>query len=286
MSAVPQEQGPSSATSLGNGTVSSPPEVNAGKSQSTSGLGEKAVPPSVGSPGRQGEIAYLFHLEHGSGMTGYVGKMSEVSWLQRVREYFVGQPQVAGSDTTPAALDLHSAQAHDLTYFMDNEDLLSVDEEDVDAYRMPPPATALLLCEAYFHALQGAFQFVKRDAFLRILDQLCAEPKHTTWAERRTLGLANIIFALGAKWLDDTNLDQNGITESHTTYYARARSLGLDHRILFDHPDVQMVQAIGILAFYLMTNGSIQRYAPRAVIPFHPVPNHVRLLLLAASSAP
>lgn len=259
--------------------------MNARQSRLTSGLGEKAVPPSVGSPGRQGEISYVFHLEHGSGMTGYVGKMSEVSWLQRVREYFVGRPKVAGSDTTPAALDLHSAQAHDLSYFMDDEDLLSVDEDDVDAYRMPPPATALLLCEAYFHALQGAFQFVKRGAFLRMLDQFSAEPKHTTWAERRALGVANIIFALGAKWLDDTNLDPDGITESHTIYYARARSLGLDHRILFDHPDVQMVQAIGILAFYLMTNGSIQRSAAQPVIPFPSIPSHIRLLLLATSSA-
>ena len=42
---------------------------------------------------------------------------------------------------------------------------------------------------------------------------------------------------------------------------ARARALGLDHRMLFQHPDVEMTQAIGVLGFYLLINGSIQRSA-------------------------
>ena len=69
--------------------------------------------------------------------------------------------------------------------------------------------------------------------------------------------LTNVIWALGAKWLKDTEVDQYDFAEDHLTYYARARALGLDHRILFDHPDVQMAQSVGILAFYLLVNGSI-----------------------------
>ena len=261
MSVVPQEERSSRARSPSRSTVSILPDRTAEHSPLTSGFGEKAVTTSVGSLGRQGEIQHVFHLDHGSGMTGFVGKMSEVSWIQRVREHFIGSPTVVGSDVTPAELDLHSAQAHDLNYFMDDEDLLFVNEEDVDSQQLPPPATALVLCEAYFHALQGAFQFVKRESFIRILNQLFIGPRHTTWTRRRIMGLANIIWAVGAKWLNDTNLDPNGIAERHTVYYARARGLGLDHRISFDHPDVQMTQAIGILAFYLMMNGSIQRCA-------------------------
>jgi hypothetical protein len=44
-------------------------------------------------------------------------------------------------------------------------------------------------------------------------------------------------------------------------YYARARRLGLDHRVVSEHPDVERVQAIGILAFYLLIIGSIARQA-------------------------
>ena len=235
------------------------PELTPGEGdESENYFGERGVNIDVGSPGPQGGMQHVVNLEHGRGMTGYVGKMSEVSWLQRVREHLIGEPTAIGSDATPAQLDISSAQAFDLTYSMDNEDLLSVNEDDINAQHLPPPATALFLYEAYFHALQGSFQFVTHGAFLQILNQVFTETP-STWAGRRAMGLANIIFAVGAKWLNDTKLDQLGFEDTHLTYYARARALGLDHRILFDHPDVLMTQSIGVLAFYLMMNGSIQR---------------------------
>ena len=229
-------------------------------------FGEKEVTTEVGSLGKQSELQHLVHLDHGSGVTGYLGKMSEVSWMQRVREHLIGQPTAVGSDATPAQLDLSSAQAYDLTYSMDDENLLFVNEDDINSRHLPPPATALFLYEAYFHALQGAFQFVTHGSFLRVLNQVSTET-HSTWAGRRAMGLANIIWAVGAKWLSDTKLDQHEFEEIHLSYYARARALGLDHRILFYHPDVQMTQAIGILAFYLMLNGSIQRSARFRLLP-------------------
>ena len=53
----------------------------------TSGPGEQAVTTSAALPGRQGEIQHVLHLDHGSGMTEHVGKMSEMSWVQRVRKF-------------------------------------------------------------------------------------------------------------------------------------------------------------------------------------------------------
>ena len=201
----------------------------------------------------------MVHLDHGSGMTGYVGKLSEVSWLQNVREYLVGQPRMVTSDITLTQMDLHAAQAYELTYFVDDENTLSVNEDNVDDQQFPPLATVLLLSEAYFHAVQGAFQFIRRGPFLHVLDQLSTGTRYPTWAQRRTMGLANIIWAVGAKWLGNTKLDRQAFSENHLTYYARALDLCLYHIMMFDHPDVQMTQAIGILAFYLFINGSIQR---------------------------
>lgn len=64
---------------------------------------------------------------------------------------------MVGSDATPAVVVLYTAQAHDLTYFNDDEDLLSVDEETFDSQQLPAPAITLLLCEAYFRALSRSF---------------------------------------------------------------------------------------------------------------------------------
>ena len=225
------------------------------------GVGEMATTADVVSHGHQGEMQHVVDLNHGAGMTGHFGEMSEVSWMQYARRYLVGSPNVVGFHQTSSQRDLYSAQAFDLTYFMDDEDLLSTDEDHIVPEHLPPSETALTLSEAYFHAVQGAFQFVQREWFLRELEKLLHGIERPWWAKRKTLGLVNIVWAVGSKWLQMTQLPGPILVEDHLTYYARARALGLDHRVLFDHPDVEMTQAIGILGFYLLVNGSIQRSA-------------------------
>ena len=46
---------------------------------------------------------------------------------------------------------------------------------------------------------------------------------------------------------------------NHIEFYARARALGLDHRVVFDHPVLEQIQSLGLLGFYLYINGSIAR---------------------------
>jgi hypothetical protein len=116
------------------------------------------------------------------------------------------------------------------------------------------------LAEAYFHAIQGAFVFVHRERFLDALAHFSRKQSPLSWVERRWLALANLVFALGAKWLRQTEPDDSLVVHNHLEFYARARALGLDHRIVFDHPVLEQIQALGLLAFYLFVNGSIFRY--------------------------
>jgi hypothetical protein len=44
-------------------------------------------------------------------------------------------------------------------------------------------------------------------------------------------------------------------------YYARARALGLDHRVMLDAQNLYGVKALSVLSFYLFMNGSVTRYA-------------------------
>lgn len=218
---------------------------------------ESKVGSEVGSPGRQQELPHITSLNHGAGLAGYVGKLSEASWMQRVREVLMGHAPLLQPDVNANRFDYHILQAMDLTYLMDDEDLLEMGEEEISPYQVPPMASAVILTEAYFHSLGGAFRFVDRETFL---NELLAETrKPSEWPNRRLLALANMMWALGAKFLEITGLDKNGVSEGHSVYYARARALGLDHRIHLDHPNMQLVQGTGLLAFYLMTNGSLQR---------------------------
>ena len=259
MSSGAPEESPTVSTSGRSRRDSSLGLVNSKENEAVSGGGEMAVVADVGSHCHRSELQHVVHFDHGSGMTGHFGKMSEMSWMQRAREHLVGLPGTVGSGRTTLPIDPQSAQAFDLTYFMDDENLLLIDEDYIQPGQLPSAEIALTLSEAYFHAVQGAFQFFQRGWFLHELNELLTGNEPPSWAQRRTLRLVNIVWAVGAKWLQITQLQGQTMVEGHLAYYARARALGLDHRILSDHPDVEMTQAIGVLGFYLLINGSIQR---------------------------
>jgi hypothetical protein len=215
----------------------------------------------VGSPSAQDQLSEAVDLGSGTGAAGFMGKMSEVCWIQRAKEHLLAMPHSpdAAIETMQMQYDRHTRDAKKSNYFMDDFDLLSVDEDHVSAQEMPHPELSFLLAEACFHAIQGAFTFVHRERFLEALTHFPRKNTGLSWDERRWLALANLVFALGAKWLQQTEPDGGVVVYNHLEFYARARALGLDHRIVLEHPVLEQIQALGLLAFYLFVNGSIFR---------------------------
>jgi hypothetical protein len=142
---------------------------------------------------------------------------------------------------------------------MDDFELLSVDEESLGALDWPPLKTAVELSEAYFASLHNVFPFVNADQYREIIQQYFHHPSSAFWGERHRLSTANVIFGIGSKWVHLSSPESAYRAEDHLTYYARARALGLDHRLSFDHPTLEQIQALGVLALYLFTNNSIAR---------------------------
>ncbi|KAI1629415.1 fungal-specific transcription factor domain-containing protein [Exophiala viscosa] len=230
--------------------------------ESRGGQGENDVSSAVGSPGRQGELASVVDLDSGAGVSGFVGAMSELFWIRRVFETLHKKdPSLGRGELTflVGETDLAPTTTPDLSFFMDESDLLAVDEDFVDPYEWPPAGTTVLLSEAYFHATQGIFPFVLRQPFLETMSSYRAQNSAQSQSQRCWLAMANLVWAIGSKWLQITKLDRPNAQASHLLYYARARALGLDHRVVSDHPDIDRVQGIGLLAFYLLINGSITR---------------------------
>jgi hypothetical protein len=246
-----------------------PERSSAPESSSAAQVGEAVeIAEDVGSPGRQGELSKRVDLEHGAGAAGFIGKASEISWVQRCKEHLAPRspPSLLRDpmETTQTQLDQHDAAANKVNYYLDDADLLSVDEDIIVSEDIPPPEVAYLLAEACFHSLQGAFMFIYRAEFLETLSHFPPHRPVLTWRQRQWLASANIIFAIGARWLQYTHMDDLTSDYNHIEFYARARSLGLDHRVVFDHPVLEQVQALGLLGFYLFVNGSIARpVAPR-----------------------
>ena len=146
-------------------------------------------------------------------------------------------------------------------------------EDYVDASLVPSGRTVQVLTEAYFESVHGAFRFIDREQFLYDFRQIfdgATVPTVFDHLQRSTLATANVTWAIGAKWIEMTQLDRHTLSnnasapliENHLVYYARARSLGLDHRMQIDHPSLGSVQGMAILSFYLLSNGSIHKFRP------------------------
>lgn len=235
-----------------------------GSSSAAAQVGEAVeIAEDVGSPGRQGELSRRVDLEYGAGAAGFIGKASEISWVQRCKEHLAPRSPPSHlrdpMETTQTQLDQHDAAANKVNFYLDDADLLSIDEDILVSEDIPPPEVAHLLAEACFHSLQGAFMFIYRAEFLDTLSHFPPNRPVLTWRQRQWLAIANIIFAIGARWLQYTHMDDVISDYNHIEFYARARSLGLDHRVVFDHPVLEQVQSLGLLGFYLFVNGSVAR---------------------------
>lgn len=208
----------------------------------------------------------LVSLGIGSGASGYVGKSSEISWLQRAQEQMSPQQ---GDDDVATESDENHPHGSKLDYHMDEANLLAVDEDSVNPMDMPPLPIAKILAHSYFETVHDSFPLVAKGVFMdALLNQFHNRPP-SSWEGRHWLSMANIIFAVGAKWLYLTRprgADMQGLKigpGDHVVYYARARSLGLDHRLIMDHPLIEQIQALGILGLYLIVNHQISRYVQR-----------------------
>jgi hypothetical protein len=218
--------------------------------------GEHYVDASVGSPGRLDLLTHSIDMGRGRGAVGFIGKISEISWIARAYSYLVPMGRFTGSQEATS----HRSSVMQFGYFMEDENLLTIDEDYVNAFHLPGDGAAQILCEAFFHALHGIFDCFTREEFLLELKEFPRSSTALSWDQRRWLALTNLMWAIGSKWLHQASLNDDLGIENHLVYYARARALGIDHRVMLDHQGFHSIKALGMLSFYLFTNGSVTRY--------------------------
>jgi hypothetical protein len=249
---------PSGGASQSPWETSSGPESSSQTATETRLGGEYTASSAAGSPSSYVDYDRVIDLGRGSGVVGYVGKISATAWMRRIFVYLRDPGEALVIRHADNEIDV-ALTLPDLTYYTDETDLLSVDEESVYQYHVPSEEACLILGEAFFHASLGSFPVVVRRSYIPDI-QRCQHPDFpSTLSDRELLSLLNMIWAIASRWIQTSNLDTNVAIDDHLTYYARARALGLDHRLLYDHPDIYRLQGLGLLSFYLLINGSIQR---------------------------
>jgi hypothetical protein len=217
---------------------------------------EQYADASVGLTDRQDSLTYSIDMSRGKGPIGFIGKISEISWIARAYSYLIA-PEGRDLDRQSAISD--PIPLTQFSYVMEDDDLMSLEESSVDPLYWPGDATARLLFEAFFHSLHGVFDCLTRERVLAELDGFPRNFAGLSWEQRRWLAVTNLMWAIASKWLQRAMLNDDPGMENHLVYYARARALGLDDRILLERPGLQGINALAMHSFYLFANGLVSR---------------------------
>jgi hypothetical protein len=196
--------------------------------------------------------------------TGIIGAHSATAWLLELKRNLAREASPGTSDKPR----LPSISA--VNYFQGEA---NVDMHgDADLWFQPPREAADQLVNYYFSTIHPEFPVIGKITFCwqyrSYFSNSNARPG------RRWTALLNLIFAIAARRLPSAGGQDEGSTEPHANYFARAWQLSIDHVALADHPDLQQVQVEGLAAFYLQCVGEINR-SGLPVIPCACYPSRV-----------
>ncbi len=222
---------------------------------------------------RVGSTASLGHVDEdfdrmAARATGFMGKSSELSWMQRLKkeaEHSPGvseeaMPMIGHMDFSINSSSLQENMHHPInesTYHCDDLSMLLLDQ--VEPYETPPRHTADLLFNCYLDTVHPAFPILGKTSFLSQYRTYYSKSVQTgvNW-----LAILNLIFAIGAKYSRLSQADWRGNENDHLIYFTRARLLAFKADSILDHAGLQSVQVTGLMAFYLTAINQINRYSP------------------------
>lgn len=217
----------------------------------------------------------------GAKATGFMGKNSDITWIQRLRH----ENKQADNTSSSAALanlaehrrGFHgpslpcpTPHQHTNAFLLEAEASAPVQEssyhlndlsistfEAVDPYEMPTPEHARILFTTYMNRVHATFPIVGRINLHNQFTKFLARPMNRP--PQKWLAIINIIFAISAKLSHLVQAEWRADERDHLIYFTRARLLSIDAETLFNHPDLQGIQILGLMSFYLLSIEQVNR---------------------------
>ncbi|KAJ5819106.1 hypothetical protein N7474_004697 [Penicillium riverlandense] len=209
---------------------------------------------SFGSLDENEVVSEDINRDEKSRATGYIGKNSEVVWMQRLESEAMRQ---AANKFRPSRKS-HRLPTDDsiasVNYHLDHR---SLSDQDVsNPFVLPPKGLVDRLFQVYLDKVQTSLPFIRQDLFHHQYHRCYASNKNPG---RKWLAIFNLILAIGCAFsrLSQQDIHPNG---NEDIFFSRARSLSLSQNVLYDHDDLQQVQAEALMAFFLLVVSQINRY--------------------------
>ena len=193
--------------------------------------------------------------------TGFLGKNSEVVWMQRLSR--LAASASSSDDSDSGSVQRESMRnmkgrvtgVSDSTYHCD--DLSIVIADQVDPFELPPKHVADALFQAYLDTVHPVFPIVRKSTIVSQYNTFSKSPAIDTGNKWRAI--LNLIYAIAAKYFHLIQAEARGDERDHLIYFTRARMLGFNGDSILAHPELQQVQIAGLMAFYLAAINQVNR---------------------------
>jgi hypothetical protein len=213
-----------------------------------------------------------FNRDEVARSTGFMGKSSEITWLQRLSKEVNSEteewpcynsnaddenalPSPSLTTLTPRPENTSESLVASLNYYLDDLEIPNADK--VDSSVVPPKETATKLLNSYLTSVHPSFPIIGISTFVSQFQAYFSQPSLKPGS--KWLAILNLIFAIAAKHGQLANTGLNDEEDGHQVYFSRARMLSLEDQLLH-HPDLQQLQVEGLTCFYMISSGHINRY--------------------------
>ncbi|KAL8724905.1 MAG: hypothetical protein Q9181_006626 [Wetmoreana brouardii] len=228
----------------------------------------------VGSTESLDRVHEDFNRSPTSRATGFMGKNSEVAWMEQVRRQIDSDDDSEEEENDPQAKFGHgvdqmvdgfpegspekalkSRPLSESSYHCDDIPLHI--QEHIQPYQLPPKGAADALLACYLECVHPAFPILGKVTFVKQYRMFYDNPDLKTgpvW-----LAILNLVFAIAARYGRIVGADWKAFVDDDYTYFCRARLLGLDTNVVLAHPELQKIQVTGLTTFYLVATSQMTR---------------------------
>ncbi|KAL3444586.1 fungal-specific transcription factor domain-containing protein [Aspergillus insuetus] len=206
---------------------------------------------SVGSLNEVNRLTEDPNRNEESRATGYIGKESEIAWMQKLEAEASKLDRGKGQDAEPPPIEEPIVS---MSYHLDNLQIL--DSRAGDPRLLPPKAWAARLMNIFFNSADHFFPMINRSLFHSQFDRAFSQsnPEPT----RKWLAVLNLSLAIGARYYQLAE-PVAGRDVDDRIFLSRAISLNETHRLIVEHSDLHQVQIDLLLAIYYLITGQVNR---------------------------
>ncbi|GAB1199190.1 hypothetical protein APSETT444_008536 [Aspergillus pseudonomiae] len=206
-----------------------------------------------------------FNRDHFTRATGFIGKSSEISWLQMLSKYVDSGCEVChpvSGISSPALTSYCDGPIASSNYHLDDFDMPTI--ERLDTFELPSKDTATKLFNAYLSSVHPSFPIIGISTFASQFQAFFNNP--SLKPGNKWLAILNLIFAIGARYAHLTNAEWRRDRDDHYSYFIRARNMSLEGQLLH-HSDLQQLQVEGLASFYMLSSGHMNRMTNKLYSP-------------------